>query len=221
MMVGQINLFRSQALGQLPQAAASVTKDPAMLVWLDNRFNVDAHPNENYAREVMELFALGLGNYTEDDVKNAARAFTGWTLDKNGTFVFRPNQHDDGIKTFLGRTGASTAPTWSTSSCSSRSISASSARKLLEFFVYSDPEPELVEGLAQTYALSGLRPRQDRRRDPTFQRLLFVPRVSRASEESDRIRDRSAAPTSGQGGAAQTRSAGCSAWAKSRSLRPA
>lgn len=155
MMVGQINLFRSQSLGNFRNLLLAVSKDPAMLVWLDNRFNVAAHPNENYAREVMELFALGLGNYTEDDVKNAARAFTGWTLDKNGAFVFRPNQHDDGIKTFLGRTGSFDGADVLSIIVQQPIHQRFICRKLLEFFVYSDPEPELIEGLAQTYALSG------------------------------------------------------------------
>lgn len=155
MMVGQINLFRSQSLGNFRNLLLAVSKDPAMLVWLDNRFNVAAHPNENYAREVMELFALGLGNYTEDDVKNAARAFTGWTLDKNGAFVFRPNLHDDGLKTFLGRTGSFDGGDVLNIIVQQPIHQRFICRKLLEFFVYSDPEPELIEGLAQTYAISG------------------------------------------------------------------
>src|SRR5665213_1564611 len=87
-MVGQIDLFRAFALGRFPALLSAVTRDPAMLIWLDNRANAKAHPNENYAREVMELFALGLGNYTEDDVKEAARAFTGWTIDKDQRAAF-------------------------------------------------------------------------------------------------------------------------------------
>jgi uncharacterized protein (DUF1800 family) len=155
LMVQQIDLFRSQALGNFRNLLTSVSKDPAMLVWLDNRYNNKAHPNENYAREVMELFALGLGNYTEDDVKSAARAFTGWTLDKNQAFIYREKQHDDDPKTFLGHTGnfggEETIDIIVQQPAHARFLS----RKLLEFFVYSDPEPALVEGLAQTYALSG------------------------------------------------------------------
>ncbi len=155
-MVGQINLFRQLALARFPVLLSGVTRDPAMLIWLDNRANAKAHPNENYAREVMELFALGLGNYTEDDVKEAARAFTGWTLDKNQQAAFVPARHDDGLKTVLGKTG-----TWNADDVVSIVVSQPVhqrflAHKLLEFFVYSDPEPELIEGVAQTYALSGL-----------------------------------------------------------------
>jgi hypothetical protein len=155
LMVGQIDLFRTHALGHFHDLLLAVSQDPAMLVWLDNRYNNKLHPNENYAREVMELFSLGLGNYTEDDVKNGARAFTGWTLDKNQQFVFRPAQHDDGEKTFLGRTGDFDGGDIVSIVVSQPIHQRFICRKLLEFFVYSDPEPELVDALARTYALSG------------------------------------------------------------------
>jgi uncharacterized protein (DUF1800 family) len=155
LMVEQIDLFRAHALGNFRSLLLAVSKDPAMLVWLDNRYNNKAHPNENYAREVMELFALGLGNYTEDDVKNVARAFTGWTLDKQLGFLYRDAAHDPGAKTIFGRTDAFTGEDVIDLIVQQPAHSRFLARKLLEFFVYSDPEPELVEGLAQTYALSG------------------------------------------------------------------
>jgi len=154
-MAGQINLFREQGLGRFPTLLSSVTRDPAMLIWLDNRANAKAHPNENYAREVMELFALGLGNYTEDDVKEAARAFTGWVVDKNQQAAFVPNRHDDGVKTVLGNTGAFNADDVIAIIVAQPVHQRFLAHKLLEFFVYSDPEPELIEATAQTYALSG------------------------------------------------------------------
>jgi hypothetical protein len=154
-MIQQINLFRSQGLNRFPALLSAVTRDPAMLIWLDNRYNAKAHPNENYAREVMELFALGLGNYTEDDVKEAARAFTGWTLDKGLNAVFVPARHDDGSKTILGRTGAFGPDDVIAIIVSQPIHQRFIARKLVEFFVYSDPEPELIEAAAQVYALSG------------------------------------------------------------------
>ena len=154
-MVGQINLFRQLALARFPVLLSAVTRDPAMLIWLDNRANAKAHPNENYAREVMELFALGLGNYTEDDIKEAARAFTGWSLDKNQQAMFYPARHDDGVKTVLGKTGAFNADDVISIVVSQPVHQRFLAHKLLEFFVYSDPEPELIEGVARTYALSG------------------------------------------------------------------
>ncbi len=154
-MAQQINLFRAQGLGTFRTLLSSVAKDPAMLIWLDNRSNVKAHPNENFAREVMELFALGLGNYTEDDVHNAARAFSGWGLDKTQQFVDRPNLHDTTDKTILGQTGNFNGDDVVNIIVRQPAHSRFIARKLLEFFVYSDPEPELVEGLADVYERSG------------------------------------------------------------------
>jgi uncharacterized protein (DUF1800 family) len=154
MMAEQIDLFRLQGLGNFRTLLASVTRDPAMLVWLDNRYNTKQHPNENYAREVMELFTLGLGNYTETDVKEGARCFTGWTL-KDGQPLFRANLHDDGPKTFLGRTGNFNADDAIDIIVQQPIHQRFISRKLLEAFVYSDPEPELVEAVASVYALSG------------------------------------------------------------------
>jgi uncharacterized protein (DUF1800 family) len=114
--MGQIELFRSMALASFPDLLLAVTKDPAILYWLDGRLNVKATPQENYAREVMELFTMGVGNYTEDDVKAAARVFTGWNLRQTPagtipvgnkpikifqhTFFYDARQHDTNAKTF-------------------------------------------------------------------------------------------------------------------------
>ena len=154
MMAQQMNLFRLQGLGNFRTLLSSVTRDPAMLVWLDNRYNTKAHPNENYAREVMELCALGLGNYRETDVKEGARAFTGWTL-KSGAALYRPDLHDDGLKTFLGHTGSFDTDDAIAIIVAQPVHQRFIAHALLEGFVYSDPEPELVEALASVYALSG------------------------------------------------------------------
>ncbi len=155
LMVEQMGLFRREGLGNFRNLLLEVSKDPAMLVWLDNRANVNLHPNENYARELMELFALGLGNYTENDVKDVARAFTGWSIDKNQNFIYRENQHDGDLKTVLGRTGYLTGEDVIATIVSQPIHQRFICRKLLEYFVYSDPEPELVDALANTYALSG------------------------------------------------------------------
>ncbi len=105
-MFRQNQIFRTHAVGQFESLMLAVAKDPAMLIWLDSNSNVRGRPNENFARELMELFTLGIGNYTEDDVKEAARCFTGWTLNRlTGSFAFAPARHDDGIKTVLGTTG--------------------------------------------------------------------------------------------------------------------
>jgi hypothetical protein len=104
LMFQQNELFRRHALGNFRPMLLDASKDPAMLLWLDSNSNVKGHPNENYAREVMELFSLGVGNYTEKDVQEAARAFTGWHTDYQ-RFHFGADLHDDGAKTFLGQTG--------------------------------------------------------------------------------------------------------------------
>jgi uncharacterized protein (DUF1800 family) len=104
-MVQQNQLFRSQGAGKFVDLLIAVSKDPAMLHWLDGKDNVKGHPNENWAREVMELFTLGIGNYTEADVREGARASTGWTLAYDGTVTFEKKRFDDGQKTILGQTG--------------------------------------------------------------------------------------------------------------------
>src|SRR5947209_2305042 len=83
LMLNQIQLFRQNGLGSFETLLQKVTRDPAMLIWLDNRQNRKAAPNENYAREVMELFTVGIGNYSEDDVKTGPRALTGHILDRS------------------------------------------------------------------------------------------------------------------------------------------
>lgn len=100
-----LQVIRTNALGNFGDMLKAVSKSPAMLQFLNNQQNKKSHPNENFAREVMELFTMGRGNYTETDVKEAARAFTGWAFNPQGGFVFRKFQHDDGSKTFLGKTG--------------------------------------------------------------------------------------------------------------------
>src|ERR1044072_3491544 len=102
---GLLDVIRQNALGNFRDLLHEVSKSAAMLNFLNNNQNRKDHPNENFAREVMELFTMGRGNYTEQDVKEAARAFTGWGFDGDGQFVFRERVHDDGEKTVLGKTG--------------------------------------------------------------------------------------------------------------------
>lgn len=112
-MLEHIDLFRQNGLGNFRDLLIKVSQDPAMLIWLDNKDNVKGSPNENYAREIMELFCMGEGQgYTESDIRELARALTGWTLTDDyttepgqGEFVNKPSLHDDGEKTFLGETG--------------------------------------------------------------------------------------------------------------------
>ena len=100
-----LQVIRENALGNFKDLLKEVSKSPSMLQFLNNQQNKKQHPNENFAREVMELFTMGRGNYTENDVKEAARAFTGWGFNLQGDFVFRKNLHDDGSKTVLGKSG--------------------------------------------------------------------------------------------------------------------
>ena len=103
-MLGQYRLMRRHAIGSFAEMLQEMSKDPAMMVWLDTRGSKKGNPNENYARELMELFSLGIGNYTEMDIREAARAFTGWDI--KGTEVgFNAKEHDDGEKTVLSKTG--------------------------------------------------------------------------------------------------------------------
>ena len=114
-LIEQIEMFRRHGLGSFKTLLVELSRDPAMIFWLDNNENKNGEPNENYGRELLELFSMGVGNYTEDDIKNASRAFTGWTFTQplptypHGNhpteFVFIPEQHDYGQKTFLGETG--------------------------------------------------------------------------------------------------------------------
>ena len=106
LMYQQNATFRAHALGNFATLLRSASKEPAMLIYLDTAQSRKQQPNENFAREVMELFTLGEGNYTETDIKEAARAFTGWSIDREtGRYLFRPFIHDTGVKTVLGTTG--------------------------------------------------------------------------------------------------------------------
>jgi hypothetical protein len=103
-MLQQVQWFQACATGNFRELLVGVAQDPAMLVFLDAGLNVKGAPNENFAREIMELFTMGVGNYTEHDIREAARAFTGWNV-RGLAFVRHPDQHDDGEKTVLGKTG--------------------------------------------------------------------------------------------------------------------
>ena len=145
----QNQLFRNSALGNLRMLTVAVSQDPAMLLYLDNASSNKTHPNENYARELMELFTLGHGNYSEEDIRQSARAFTGWTIDRRaGTFATNPRTHDDGTKTFLGRSGNFDGTDIVEIIYEQPACSRFWAQKILNFFVYNDPEPPLIDALA-------------------------------------------------------------------------
>lgn len=148
-MWSQNRTLRGYAAGNFRQMTVALSQDPAMLVYLDNAQSRAAHPNENYARELMELFTLGIGNYTEDDIKNAARAFTGWTVHPDRIqFSERLAMHDSGQKTFMGRTGTFTARDIIDIVLEQPAAAPYIARKLWVFFASENPDPKLVEALA-------------------------------------------------------------------------
>src|SRR5262245_3122442 len=103
-MLGQYDLMHRYALGNFRQMLVEMSEDPAMMVWLDTAQSKKGQPNENYARELMELFSLGIGNYTETDIREAAKAFTGWEL-RAGKAFFNKDQHDDTEKAVIGQKG--------------------------------------------------------------------------------------------------------------------
>lgn len=181
-MAMQLALFRQMATGNFRDLMLAVSRDPAMLSYLDNNSNRKGRPNENYAREIMELFTLGVGNYTEQDVKEAARAFTGWTFVGN-EFVVRRSEHDDGVKTFLGRTG-----TWDGSDVIDIIFQQPAAarhlpRKLFEFFVHQGPEDAVMDKLASIFRNSNWSVKAVLR--ALFQSALFYsPRAVRAQVKS-------------------------------------
>ncbi len=148
-IVDQNDLFRRYALGNWQALTHDVARDRAMLKWLDNATSKKDHPNENFARELMELFTLGIGNYTESDVRESARAFTGYTFSRRtGEFVFTAANHDDGPKTFLGKTGNFDGDAVIDIIFAQPATATYFAHRMLEFFVYTDPEPELVTAFA-------------------------------------------------------------------------
>jgi hypothetical protein len=147
LMLKQNEFLRANCLGNFRDLLVGISRDPAMLRYLDNNTNRRQHPNENYARELMELFTMGIGNYTEDDVKGAARAFTGWTF-RGETFTFAKFQHDEGVKTFLGHTGNLDGTSIIDSILEQKCTAQFMAKKLLRFFVYDNPDPRIVDELA-------------------------------------------------------------------------
>jgi uncharacterized protein (DUF1800 family) len=149
----QIELFRRLALGSFADLCVHVAKDPAMLTWLDNYTSRKEHPNENFGRELLELFTLGRGNYAESDVQAAARAFTGWTLDeaKLTFYTYRDDWHDHDPKTFLGETGDWNGEDIVRIICSRPAHARFMAAKLFAWFAYDDAEPEVIERLADIY----------------------------------------------------------------------
>lgn len=154
-MYRQNQLFRDNALARFDDLLTAVYRDPAMLIWLDGRTNVKSAPNENFGREVMELFTVGVGNYTQDDVHASARAFTGWRIGFDGEPVFVPRLHDDGPKTLLGQTGNWTADDAVRILCAHPATGPFLAGKLWRFFASDQPPAAVIKRMAAAYYSSG------------------------------------------------------------------
>ena len=146
----QIAMFRRQALGSFRDLLVELAKNPAMVWWLDNNGNHNGAINENWGRELLELFSMGVGNYSEDDIKDASRAFTGWTIEPKiprnplgrfyWNFEYRPEDHDDGEKTFLGNTGRFNGEDIIDILVKQPATSRFLARHLYNFFVADEPQ---------------------------------------------------------------------------------
>jgi hypothetical protein len=146
-LMAQFDTYRRLGNGNFGELLLAMTKDPAMSIYLDGRLNVKGHPNENFAREIMELFSLGVGNYTEKDIKEAARSFSGWGLDGN-KFTIRPELHDDGVKTVLGETGNFDGADVVKILLKQPSCARFISRKLYRYLVRDEISPAFEEQLA-------------------------------------------------------------------------
>lgn len=146
-----LQVIRDNALGNFGDLLMGVSKNAAMLQFLNNQQNRKQHPNENFAREVMELFTMGRGNYTEDDIKEGARAFTGWGFDYTGQFKFRPNLHDYGNKVFLGKTGQFDGDDVLNIILENKATAYHITQKLYRFFVNDEPDDQYIKPLADQF----------------------------------------------------------------------
>lgn len=156
LMYEQNNMLRRHALGDFAAMVQEISRDPAMLIYLDSVTNRKAHPNENYAREVMELFCLGEGNYTEQDVQEVARCFTGWEI-RRDKFRFNRFQHDNGRKSILGKTGEFGGEDAVRIILEQPDASRFIVTKMIRYFLFDEPAaPEsLIEPLAKQYRDDG------------------------------------------------------------------
>ena len=173
-VVNQTHTFRRHGLGKFADILLALSQDPAMIFWLDNKDNHKDAPNENYGRELLELFSMGIGNYTEDDVKAAARAFTGWTIANarymsirasrdsfwpygriDWQFHYRDDDHDTGEKTFLGNTGPFNGQDIIAIIVRQPATARYIAAKLYNFFVSDQPDDNAIAILAEEFTATG------------------------------------------------------------------
>jgi uncharacterized protein (DUF1800 family) len=169
LMYQQNEVLRQFAVGRFQDLLMAVSKDPAMLLWLDNEYNLKGKPNENFAREVMELFTLGIGHYTEKDIQESARAFTGWSIRRvkqdeqefgararGAVFQLRQALHDDGEKSFMGNRGNFDGDDIIGILCGNPQTARFLVRKIWTWFVYPDPSDALVNRFAEDFHSHGM-----------------------------------------------------------------
>ncbi len=146
-----LDVIRRNALGNFGDLLTEVSKSAAIINFLNNNQNRKGHPNENFAREVMELFTLGRGNYTETDVKEAARSFTGWGANIAGEFVFRKPQHDNEQKSILGKTGRFTGDDVLTILLEQKQTARFITQKVYRYFVNEQPDETKIGWLSDRF----------------------------------------------------------------------
>ncbi|AZA54089.1 DUF1800 family protein [Chryseobacterium sp. G0201] len=149
-----LNIIRKNALGNFKDLLFEVSQAPAMLNFLNNQQNKKDHPNENFAREVMELFTMGRGNYTEKDIREGARAFTGWGYDKEGNFAERKKLHDEDTKNFLGKTGNFTGTDALNIILEQKATAKFITTKIYKFFVNENVDESIVNKLSDSFYTS-------------------------------------------------------------------
>jgi uncharacterized protein (DUF1800 family) len=149
-----LNALRQHGLGNFRDLLLAISKTPAMIRYLNNQQNRKGRPNENFAREVLELFTMGRGNYQEKDIKEAARAFTGWTSTLLGEFEFRDIWHDEGNKSFLGKTGAFKGEDIVDIILQQPATAPFIVRKLYRYFVNEQVDEKIVAQLSQDFRQS-------------------------------------------------------------------
>jgi uncharacterized protein (DUF1800 family) len=150
-----LNIIREHALGNFRDLLLNISKSASMIQFLNNNQNKKGRPNENFARELMELFTIGRGHYTETDVKESARAFTGWGTNLQGEFDFRPRQHDDGIKTFFGKTGNLSGEDILEILLAQKQTAIFITKKIYRYFVNETIDEDRVDALASRFFDSG------------------------------------------------------------------
>ncbi|MGI8424426.1 MAG: DUF1800 domain-containing protein [Chloroflexota bacterium] len=153
-LLNQHTFFRAHALDTYPAILGGIAKDPAMMVWLDAQTNNKNKPNENFARELLELFTVGIGNFTESDVRDVARAFTGRALE-NGVYAFRIANHDTGQKSVLGKRGILRSEDVLALLVDHPKTAERLSRRLWEYFAYRDPTPKDLQPLVTAYVATG------------------------------------------------------------------